>query len=97
MNLTIVASNRDRLSLDTPSGRLFIRSIQWQNYSYCCLADQFAIGSVETMGIYARRYDDLEKNCAKAGELHPEGSLTFHLKYNHVQVKFIRPLIRIIR
>lgn len=32
MKLTIVASNRDRLNLENPSGRLFLKSIQWQDY-----------------------------------------------------------------
>lgn len=31
--LTIVASNRDRLDLNTPSTQWFIKSIQWQEYT----------------------------------------------------------------
>lgn len=67
------------------------------DYSDGCVSDQFGISSVETMSLYAQRYDDLEKNCHSGGRLHPEGSLQYHLQKNDVKIKFLKPLIEIQR
>lgn len=67
------------------------------NYGY--MPDQFAIGSVDLMGIYARRYDDLDMivHLENTQTLCSECSLTRHLKYHNVKVKFLKPLIQIQR
>ena len=67
------------------------------DYSDGCVADQFGMSSVEIMSIYAKRYDDLEKNCLSGGNAHPEGSLQYHLQHNGIKIKFVKPLIEIVR
>ena len=67
------------------------------DYCTCCVSDQFGISGPDVMNIYARRYDDLQKNCYSSGESHPESSLQFQLRANNVKIKFLKPLIQIQR
>ncbi len=52
MKLTIVASNRDRLKLEEPASQLFLKSIQWQDYT------DFELLIVDGG---SQNYDELEK------------------------------------
>jgi hypothetical protein len=63
------------------------------------MPDQFAMGSVDLMTKYARRHDDLDKiiHMEKIPVFCAEHSLSRHLKYHNVKVKFIQPLINIQR
>jgi hypothetical protein len=63
------------------------------------LPDQFAIGSVDSMGVYAKRYDDLDAivHTEKTKLLCSEYSLGRQLKMYNITIKFIRPLIGIQR
>jgi len=63
------------------------------------LPDQFAVSTVELMGIYARRYDDLDKviHAERTARFCSEYSLGRQLKFYGVQVKILQPLIRIQR
>lgn len=63
----------------------------------CCVSDQFGMSCVKVMDVYARRYDDLEKNCHSGGNAHPESSLQYQLQVNGVKLKFLKPLIQIQR
>ena len=66
------------------------------NFGY--MPDQFAIGSVESMGIYAKRYDDLDHILhSEKTHLCSEFSIGRQLKYYNMKVKFLRPLIGIQR
>jgi hypothetical protein len=65
----------------------------------CYLPEQFAIGSVDLMSIYAKRYDDLDMiiHAEKIKHFCSEFSIARQLKWYNVKVKFIRPLLGIQR
>lgn len=66
-----------------------------QNWGF--LPDQFAIGSVEYMGLYSMRYDDLDKitHSEKITRFCSEHSLSRQLNFYNVKVKFLKPLFGI--
>ena len=54
-----------------------------------CVHDQFAIGSVELMTIYAKRYSNMDELIARGKDMFAENLLGRQLEYNNVQVKFL--------
>lgn len=77
--------------------RFFEKDFVFDYKTYWALPDRFAIASEELMGVYSRRYSELDAYYNKNPQLNSEWSLYGHLKNYNVPIKFLPQMHNLIR